>query len=66
MRIRVQYVFPGIPDTFTGNELRVETDSGEPLTVFRQSPLEPRTYTKEFVQTTIDGQIVSALVEWLP
>lgn len=66
MRIKVQYVFPDIPDTFLAHGMTVETDSGEYLTVIRQSSLEPRTYTKEIVQTQIDGQTVSALIEWLP
>jgi hypothetical protein len=66
MRIKIQYVFPDIPDTFSTHEMIVETDSDEYLTIVRQSSLEPRTYTKEIVQTQIDGQTVSALIEWLP
>jgi len=64
--MKIEYIFPDIPDTFSDQKVSVKTVSGEILTVVRQSPIEPKTYTKEIVQTTIDDQVVSALVEWLP
>jgi hypothetical protein len=67
MRIKIEYIFPDIPDTFSSDQkVSVKTVSGEILTVVRQNPIEPKTYTKEVVQTRIDDQTVSALVEWLP
>jgi hypothetical protein len=66
MRVKVHYVFPDIPETFSGHELQVETDKGEVLTIVRQSDLEPKMYSKEIVETYIDSHTVSALIEWLP
>lgn len=65
MKIRVHYIFPEVQE-ISGHELTIETDDGLILVVKRQNILEPRLYTKEFVQTIIDGEKVSALVEWLP
>ena len=66
MKVKIHYVFPDIPETFSGHELQVETVDGEVLTIVRQADLEPKMYSKEIVETYIEGQTVSALIEWQP